>query len=146
MPSADVVLGADPMEGLSAVELGVALGNLDFAAVCREEKAGRLFSVVRGRAGRREYPAFQAWSGIAGTPLCQVLDQLGEITPSDAYGFFAGTTEILDGLTPIEVLTGKLVVARCLDEDAHELQACRRECRLEAVLNYAQTLVALRAA
>lgn len=134
------------MEGLGAVELGAALGNFDSAAVCREEQAGRLFSVVRGETGRREYPAFQAWLGIAGTPLCQVLDQLGEISSTDIYGFFAGMTDMLEGLTPIEVLTGKLIAARRLDEDAHDLLALPCECRLTVVMNYAQTLVALRAA
>lgn len=134
------------MKGVSAIELGAALGNLDAVAVCREEQAGRLFSVVRGGEGRREYPAFQAWPGVAGPPLWQVLGKLGEISATDTYGFFAGMTDVLDGLTPVEVLIGKLVVARRLEEGAHELLGSSLDHRLTAVLNFAQTLVALRAA
>ncbi len=44
-----------------------------------------------------------------------LLSQLSAFTPTDAYTFFAGMTDLLDELTPVEVLTGKLVEARPLE-------------------------------
>ena len=73
------------------------------------ERAGELFSVLRtGRKRGREYPAFQAWSGIAGKPLAKVLAALGSASGAVAYGFFTSPTDLLGGVTPIEVLIGKL--------------------------------------
>ncbi|TXG96582.1 MAG: hypothetical protein E6R08_09005 [Nevskiaceae bacterium] len=141
------VLGDDPMRGLSAVELGLSLGNRSDETVRQRERAGELFSVLRpGRKRGREYPAFQAWPGVAGAPLQQVLARLTGLSPTDLYGFFAGITDLLDGLTPVEALVGKLIQARTVDDAARELLGSAGPDRLDAVLQAADAYAALRAA
>jgi len=111
------------------------------------ERAGELFSVLRpGRKRGREYPAFQAWPGIAGKPLAQVLAALGPARGAAAYGFFTSPTDLLGGRTPIEELTGKLTIARDLEAEVQELlsaEAAERQRAVEdAAHAYAATLAA----
>jgi len=138
------------MHAMTAAQLGAALGGLSEAAVLERERAGELFSVRRpARPPSREYPAFQAWPGIAGWPLSRVMRVLAPIGATDVYGFFAAPTELLGGLTPIEALTGRWAVGtgdRALDAEAQGLLATPMPERLEAVLQAARALVALRAA
>lgn len=96
----------DPTEALSAAELAKALGVSD-ETVRNREQAGELFSVMRpGRKRGREYPAFQAWEGIAGEPLKQILAALGGPSGPAAYAFFTSPADTLAGLSPIEALLG----------------------------------------
>jgi len=145
-PVLSLTLG-DPSEPLSAAELGQALGGLSDETVRQRERAGELFSVLRpGRKRGREYPAFQAWPGIAGEPLAKVLDALRSVSTSAAYGFFTSPTDLLAGLTPIEATLGRLTSARALDADATDLLAAAPDLRLAAVMKAAEAYAASQAA
>ena len=135
---------ADPAQPLSASELGQALGGLSDETVRVRERAGELFSVLRpGRKRGREYPAFQAWSGIAGKPLAEVLAALGSTTSGTvAYGFFTSPTDLLGGLTPIEALIGKLTNPRNLEPEVQQLLSDDAVERLKAVEHAARAYAA----
>ncbi len=124
----------DPVKSLSAAELGEALGGLGDETVRQRERAGTLFSVLRpGRKRGREYPAFQAWPGVAGEPLELVLAALGPVSGVAAYGFFTSPTDLLGGLTPIEALVGRLTTLRDVDVETQLLLTAPASQRLEAV-------------
>lgn len=131
----------DPMAGLSAVQLGQALGGLSDETVRLREKAGELFSLLRpGRKRGREYPAFQSWPAVVGEPLRQVLARLGGGTPvsgATAYGFFSATNPELGQLTAVEALKGSLTQTRPLAPEATALLAAPQAARLGAVLEAA---------
>lgn len=134
-----------PMHGLSASELAEAM-NISIEDVRRREQGGELFSVLRaGQQRGREYPAFQAWPDVAGEPLQRALAALGGLESTDFYGFFAGVTDLLLGLTPVEVLMGKAVAARELEPEARLLLDAPTQTRLRAVVSAAEALVHLRA-
>jgi len=134
---------ADPAQPLSASELGQALGGLSDETVRVRERAGELFSVLRpGRKRGREYPAFQAWSGIAGKPLAEVLAALGSTSGTVAYGFFTSPTDLLGGLTPIEALIGKLTNPRNLEPEVQQLLSDDAVERLKAVEHAARAYAA----
>jgi hypothetical protein len=138
---------ADPVAPLSAAELGKALGGLCDETVRQRERVGELFSLLRpGRKRGREYPAFQAWPGIAGEPLAKVLQALGPVSGTVAYGFFTSPTDLLGGLTPIEATTGRLTSHRNVDADAQDLLDATPPDRLAAVLKAAQAYTAWQAA
>ncbi len=140
-------LFADPVQPLSAVELGRALGGLSDETVRQRERAGELFSILRpGRKRGREYPAFQAWAGIAGQPLAQVLAALGEASSTADYGFFTSTTDSLGGLTPIETLLGRLTTARSLNRQTQQLLGAPAAERLQGVVKAAEAQAAQLAA
>lgn len=137
----------DPALPLSAAELGQALGGLGDETVRQRERAGMLFSVLRpGRKRGREYPAFQAWLGIAGEPLERSLKALGPVGGAAAYGFFTSPADLLDGLTPIEALLGRLTTERAIDAGARALLASPTADRLDAVERTAQAYAAALAA
>lgn len=131
----------DPLAGLSAVQLGQALGGLSDETVRLREKAGELFSLLRpGRKRGREYPAFQASPSVVGEPLRQVLARLGGGTPvsgATAYGFFSATNPELGQLSAVEALTGSLTQTRPLAPEATALLAAPQAARLGAVLEAA---------
>jgi hypothetical protein len=144
----------DPVAPLSAAELGAALKVSDQTVRARE-RAGELFSILRPARKRGvEYPAFQAWPGIAGEPLAKTLAALGAGAdpavgvPSStlAYAFFTSRTELLGGLTPIEVLLGQLTTARAIDADDQALLDASAAERLEVVVNAARATAAVDAA
>lgn len=138
------VCNADPLERLSAAELGQALGT-DEMEVHRRESAGELFSVVFPRAGpERVYPAFQAWPGIAGDLLAAVLAALDVKANGGvgAYAFFCSPNDLVGHLTPIEVLAGYRTTERALDDSAFRLLGRPPEERLAAVLSTAQAYLA----
>ena len=138
---------ADPVRPLSAAELGQALGGLGDETVRQRERAGELFSILRpGRKRGREYPAFQAWPGIAGEPLATVMTALGAVGATVAYGFFTSPTDLLGGLTPIEGLLGRLTSARDLAPETQALLAAAPEERRTAVVEAARACAALQAA
>lgn len=134
-----------PFTGLSVVEMGRALGGIGDEAVRQRELDGRLFSISRaGHVSGREYPAFQTWSGIQGAPLEAVLETLSKSANQDdnisslAYGFFAGTTDLLGYLTPIEALLGKLIATRELGDEVRTFLASPESERLQAVIEAAE--------
>lgn len=134
----------DPTSPLSAAALGRALGGLSDETVRQRERAGELFSILRpGRKRGREYPAFQAWPGIAGEPLARILGALRPVSGTEAYGFFTSPTELLGGLTPVEATIGQLTSARQLDEEAIELLDADPQQRLAVVVKAAEAFSAL---
>jgi len=149
IPAAPAEMGQRaPDTLLSASELGKALGGVSDQTVRLREKAGELFSILRpGRRRGAEYPAFQAWPGIAGEPLSRVLSALappggGRASGALAYTFFTSRTELLAGLSPVEVLTGQASTTRPLSDDQRELVNAPAASRLEAVERAASTLAA----
>ncbi len=135
-------LSVDPISPLSADELGKALG-VNEEAVRLREQAGELFSIVRLQRSRdREYPAFQAWPGVAGEPLAQVLAILRDHSGTAAYGFFTSPNEELAGLTPIEVLVARVTHPRKLDKHTASLLSAPNNERVEAVLEAASAYAA----
>lgn len=63
----------DPLELLSAQQIARALG-VDESSVTTLELSGEIFAIRRvGAANKQGYPAFQAWPGVAGAPLCLTL-------------------------------------------------------------------------
>lgn len=138
----------DPAAPLSAAQLGQALGGLSDETVRLRERAGELFSILRpGRKRGREYPAFQAWAGISGKPLARLLQALGRPNGTVAYGFFTSRTDLLAGLTPVEVLLGETADSRgAADEDAVRLLQANAAARFEAVKSAAEAHAALQSA
>lgn len=146
-PREDAINAADPTQPLSAAELGQALGGLTDETVRQRERASELFSIMRpGRKRGREYPAFQAWPGISGQPLAQVMSALGGASGTAAYGFFTSPTDLLGGLTPIEAMLGRLTTRRAIEPSARELLDASDEERLRAVIKTAQAHAAILAA
>ena len=147
VPQVSAVSQADPVQPLSASELGQALGGLSDETVRQRERSGELFSILRpGRKRGREYPAFQGWAGVAGSPLTDVLAALGPATSTAAYGFFTGPTDLLGGLTPIEALIGRLTTQRHLDAETQDLLVASSDERLQAVIKAAEAYAATLAA
>jgi hypothetical protein len=133
----------DPVAPLTAAELGEALGGLGDEPVRQRERAGKLFSILRpGRNRGSEYPAFQGWPGIAGEPLERAMGALGPVRGSGAYGFFTSPTDLLAGLTPIEVMLGHALSGQALEPEAAELLASAQPARLAAVENAASAIAA----
>lgn len=130
----------DPSLPLSANALGLRLGIGD-QRVRERETAGQLFSVMKpGRQRGREYPVFQAWPGVAGAPLAEVLKALGApVTKGPAaYGFFTSPTDLLEYLTPIELMTGRLTRQRSVEPGAQRLLGLPESERLDVVLETAK--------
>lgn len=109
------------MQPLTASQACSALG-IDQTALRSQEKARRLFSIVRpSRSTEREYPAFQYWLQVRGDRLAELLAELshyGTADGADAYGFFIGKSDLLDGLAPIEVLVGRCIDGRAMEPEA----------------------------
>ena len=127
----------DPAEALSAVQLAAVLGVTD-ETVRNREAAGELFSILRpGRKRGREYPAFQAWEGVAGAPLKDILAALGRPTGPVAYAFFTSAQDTLAGLSPLEALVG--LTPREVSPEAQEFLRAGAPERLAVVVQAAQT-------
>jgi hypothetical protein len=78
----------DPFELLSVSEFAARLGGVAPENVRLLEQGGALFAVVPpGQQSGRAYPAFQAWPSLAGDPLKQILDALGEFGDTSPYSF-----------------------------------------------------------
>ncbi|WP_185826403.1 hypothetical protein [Xanthomonas sp. SI] len=136
------ISGRDASKFLSAVEFARELGISD-ETVRRREDEREVFSILRpGRKRGREYPAFQAWPGIVGAPLTQVLAALDPELGSATYGFFVSPNELLYDLTPVELLCGALLSVRDLSAGgADQLMASAPAARLEAVIGAANAYV-----
>jgi len=113
----------DPGKLFTATEFGEHLGISD-ETVRRREQNGELFSILKpARKRGREFPAFQTDEHIWGEPLKRTLAALG-YTPSSgaaAYGFFTSQNDLLGGLTPIELLLGRLLPEREIEEEVRSL-------------------------
>jgi hypothetical protein len=108
----------DPFEPLSAEQLDERL-SVVAATVRQREQAHVLFSTLPpGRERGRVYPEFQTWPDIAGAPLRQTLLALGQPNGGTAWGFFASALPELEGLSPVEALSGKLSRQRPLSPGA----------------------------
>jgi hypothetical protein len=131
----------NPMRGLTAAALGQELG-ISPVTVRKREADGELFSVLpSGRTRGRLYPELQAWSGINGDPLHAVLAALrdaGAADGSSAYIFFAGVTDLLGGLTPVEALVGQLLRHRPLDPAVSKFLGRPAPERLNSVIEAAK--------
>ena len=148
--SVDLPLSAaeDPLEPLSAAGLGARL-TLHEQTVRTRERDGKLFSILRaGRRRGQEFPAFQAWPGVAGEPLERALAGLvpeGETAPvsgPQAYGFFTSPTYLLADLAPLEVLIGRALSERELSAAAQAALALPAPERVELVVKTARTIAA----
>jgi len=147
-PARQAAAPEDPVEPLSAAELGARLA-LHEQTVRTRERDGKLFSILRaGRRRGQEFPAFQAWPGVAGEPLERVLAALvpdGESDPvpgPQAYGFFTSPTDLLAELAPLEVLIGRTQSERSLSAAAHAALALPAPERVALVVKTAQTIAA----
>ena len=145
-PVANAGVGVDAFEPLSAAELGEQLG-VGAPMVRVREQGHELFAVLPpGRERGRVYPAFQAWPDIAGAPLRQVLQALGQPDGSTTWGFFSSTSRELEELTPVEVLSGRLVRARPVTDSAQSLLDAPADVRRAVVEGAARVDAAVRAA
>jgi len=123
---------------LDANEMGKALGGLSDQIVRDRERTRELFSVLKaGRKRGREYPAFQAWKGVAGTPLATVLKALGSQDGAAAFGFFTSRLIELGRLTSVEVLVGRANVPNDLGSDARAILEMSADERLGSVVSAA---------
>lgn len=111
----------DPMEPVSAAQLAQKLGVSEDTVRSRERKS-ELFSVMKsGRKRGREYPAFQSWPEITVHDLRPILELPGLNTGPEAYLFFSATNPDLAGLTPVEILAGKVLGSRSWVQSDDEL-------------------------
>lgn len=135
------------MQMLSASQACSALG-IDLPTLHAEEKSRRLFSFSRpSRSNEREYPAFQGWPQIRGDRLTELLADLshhGTADGADAYGFFLGTSDLLAGLAPVEVLVGRCLDGRAMAPDASTLISMSPHDRFIAVKAAARAFSATR--
>ena len=146
-PRAVALLSQDPMLSVNAAEIGAALGGIGEDTVRVREQSRELFSIIRpGGSRQREYPVFQSWPSVTSAGLKQVLDALRPLDSTDLYGFFAERSDLLAGLTPVEILAGRLARARPTEPEAGALLMSPVPVRLKAVVAAAEALVALRAA
>jgi hypothetical protein len=135
----EVTTGRRPMALLGANEMGQALGGMSDQIVRDREKSRELFSVLKaGRKRGREYPAFQAWEGIVGTPLSTVLKALGSLDGAAAYSFFSSRLHELGDLTPVEILSGTPTRPGRISDDAQAILALPADQRLDSVIKAAQ--------
>ena len=140
-------LVGDPGKLLSGTEFANWLG-ISEEAVRQRHQTGKLLAILKeGRERGRGFPIFQTWDGIAGEPLEQVFRAFGYAGPADesqvgaadTYQFFVSRSELLGGLTPVQILTG--VGFDVSDQEATEFLAKPHGERLEFVKRVA-TLVA----
>lgn len=131
---------ADSERWVSATEMGKALGGISDEAVRNRERNGELFSILRsGRKRGREYPTFQSWRGIVGRPLTTTLKALDTQDGAHAYSFFTSPTDLLGGLTPIEVMVGRAPRSGNIEDEAWLVLEAGAEARVETVIRAAQT-------
>jgi hypothetical protein len=141
----------NPFRLVSPDELAKALGGLSEEQVQHMRSERKLFAVaIQGATEcHAGYPIFQAWPGVAGEPLERVLDALGasdgDVGPS-AYGFFSSPTELLDFLTPLEMLLGTLTKQRPLSLESEALLNLVSDERVRAVVDAARSSVCIQAA
>lgn len=137
-------LVGEPGKLISGSEIAEMLG-LSEESVRLRHRDGKLIAILSaGRERGRGFPIFQAWDGIAGAPLEQILaalgyDGRGGLDAAEAFQFFTSRNELLGEFTPVEVLTGA-GVAPADDAQAAEFLAKPHEERLEFVSQVARTV------
>jgi hypothetical protein len=136
----------DPFKPLTADQLGQRLSIV--AATVRVREGDReLFSVLPpGRTRGRLYPAFQALPEVAGAPMRETLAALGPSDTSAPSMFFSSSSPELHGLTPLEVLIGRLTRDRDIEPEARQLLRAQAATRRRVVVAAAQAFAADRAA
>jgi hypothetical protein len=139
----------EPEKLISGNELAEMLGVTE-EVVQKRLQAGKLIAILRDGGERGcGLPIFQAWDGIAGAPLEQVLKAIGyegpgkDVDAADAFQFFVGRNDLLGGSTPVEVLTGAGVHDPD-DIEAAEFFGKPDQERLEFVISVAHTLAEAR--
>lgn len=139
-------LVGEPGKLISGSELSEMLGVSE-EAVRQRLQAGKLIAILSaGRERGRGFPIFQAWDGIAGAPLEQILKALDYEGPgkavdaAGAFQFFVSRNDLLGDFTPVEVLTGAGVPDPD-DVEAAEFLAKPHQERLEFVTSVARALV-----
>lgn len=142
-------LVGEPGKLVSGNELAQMLGVSE-EAVRQRHQAGKLIAILtEGRERGRGFPIFQAWEGIAGATLEQVLKAIGydgpgsSVDAADAFQFFVSRNELLGDFTPVEVLTGA-GLPNPEDIEAAEFLAKPYQERLEFVTNVARSLAEAR--
>lgn len=142
-------LVGEPGKLVSGNELAQMLG-ISEEAVRQRHQAGKLIAILtEGRERGRGFPIFQAWEGIAGATLEQVLKAIGydgpgsSVDAAEAFQFFVSRNELLGGFTPVEVLTGA-GLPDPEDIEAAEFLAKPYQERLEFVTNVARSLAEAR--
>jgi len=126
-------------EELTLVGLASLL-NATSDDVVDRERAGKLFSFVRPqRSLDRCYPIYQLAPEIGVAMVSYYTMILGPDGPT-LHTFFSGQDPDLFGLTVREVLGGKAVASRLLDDDAMRLLAKPLEERMQWVEDAAQRL------
>jgi hypothetical protein len=139
-------LVGEPGKLISGSEIAEMLGVTEEAARLRH-KDGKLLAILSaGRERGRGFPIFQAWDGVAGQPLEQILQTLGyegpgkgSIDAAEAFQFFISRNELLGDFTPVEVLTGA-GLPRDDDAQASDFLAKPHAERLEFVKAVAKTV------
>lgn len=144
-------LVGEPGKLISGGEIAEMLGVSE-EAVRQRHQAGKLIAILSaGRERGRGFPIFQAWDGIAGAPLEQIVGALGYEGPgqgkavdaAEAFQFFTSRNELLGGFTPVEVLTGA-GVPDADDMEAVEFLAKPHEERVEFVTSVARAMAEVR--
>ena len=139
-------LAADPVAPMHEYQLVSFLGLQSASELRSVEAGGTVICISRPARGiAREYPAFQAWPDIAGEPLLRIIAALSSYERSasaDAYGFFTSSDDLLGYLSPIEVLTGRLLRPRAIDSEVMKLLEAPSEQRREAVIEAAEAFAA----
>jgi len=103
------------------------------------EKEDRIFSVLPlGRQRGRLYPAFQLREGIVGEPLRAVLKEFLDQGGAVRYQFFSAPNQLLDGLTPVQVLAPQPYVGSTPGY-LSKLLLMEEDGRLDAVIKAART-------
>ena len=122
------------LTGTSEVAVKAAVRGGTLLAVHRSMPDGTSQSGVAG---------FQALPEIRGEPLSRVLAALGFLLPDNetvdaavAYSFFLARHELLDGLTPTEVLTGS--PCRAVTEEVREFLTRPHAERVDLVVRVAR--------
>jgi hypothetical protein len=115
------------------------LGDIAPSAIRALEDDGALFSILPpGQESGRAYPRFQAWPSVAGKPLRRTLQVLGHPDGGVAWGFFSSASRELEELTPVEVLSGRLLAWRSIPKGARQLLVIDPSSRLDVVAGAAQ--------
>lgn len=142
-------LVGEPGKLISGGEIAKML-DVTEEAVRQRLQSGKLIAVLgAGRERGRGFPIFQAWAGIAGAPLEQILKALAyegpgkSVDAADAFQFFVNRNDLLGNFTPVEVLTGAGLPGPD-DVEAAEFLAMPHQKRLEFVTSVARSLAAAR--
>lgn len=134
---------------VGAVTFAKRLG-ITGAELKAKERAGEVFSVIRGTRTSRVYPVFQADPRIVGAPIQTAMAALresyafyDEVPAGPAFFFFfTGVTDLLENLCVLEILTGEIAgnleTRRPLTRYSHKIVKYPADKRMEMVVDYAK--------